>query len=166
MIFEQVQFDQLPYLFFTIRQTTLSKQWRTRLDSTECGIWSGSTLFATHPTILHTIIGSKMVLLKGSIRWREKKCEYLGIPNLSKISKENEILSQKGVPLNPWNPLWVHPCHAVNESMTVKWYLGEQYKLGSRFEKKNIQNQNKNTLDQKYKWRYPGNARNTKHSLP
>ena len=38
-----------------LEQTGLSKQWRSRSDATFCGIWSGSTLFATHSTIIKHI---------------------------------------------------------------------------------------------------------------
>ena len=76
----------LPYLF---GQTGLSKQCRPRSDATECGIWSGSTLFDTHQVILHTFTCSKMDLLKRSI-----SKSVPNLPNLSKISNENEIFSQ------------------------------------------------------------------------
>ena len=41
------------YLSKVFRQTGLSKQCRPRWDAAECGIWSGSALFATHPTCRH-----------------------------------------------------------------------------------------------------------------
>ena len=62
-----VQFDQITILTLHIL-TDLSKQCRPRSDvaATECGIWSGSTLFATHPAILHTLTGK----IKRRMRWR------------------------------------------------------------------------------------------------
>ena len=39
-------------------------------DTTECSIWSGSTLFATHPAILHTFTGSNL----GVEEKYEEKC--------------------------------------------------------------------------------------------
>ena len=37
------------------RQTCQSKQCRPWSDATFCGIWSGSTLFATHPAVLQQV---------------------------------------------------------------------------------------------------------------
>ena len=37
----------IPYLPYVFRQTGLSKQWRPRWDAAECGVSSGSKLFAT-----------------------------------------------------------------------------------------------------------------------
>ena len=39
------------------------KTWANRVDP-ECGIWLGSILYATHPVVLDTSIGSKMDLFK------------------------------------------------------------------------------------------------------
>ena len=97
----------LPYSLYILRQTGLSKQCRLRSDATKCAVWSGSTLFATHPTILHTFSDSIMDLLKRSIRksipnfsMKMKFTEFIqtfpwkwNLPNLSKLSHENEILS-------------------------------------------------------------------------
>ena len=92
----------LPYLLYVFGQTVLSKQCRPRSDAAERGVWSGSTLFATHPAILHTFTGSKMDLLKRSTK--------KSVPNLSKLSHEKEILSQRGGGwLNPTKPLWIRP---------------------------------------------------------
>ena len=57
---------KLPYLL--TYSDRLGKQFRPRSDAAKHGIWSGSTLFATHPTILHTFTGSKMDLFKRRIR--------------------------------------------------------------------------------------------------
>ena len=57
---ENKGFCVLLYLPKVFRQTSLSKQYRPRSDATECGIWSGPALFATHPTIGRS--SSKMVL--------------------------------------------------------------------------------------------------------
>ena len=65
----------IPYLLCVFRQTGLSKQCSPRSDAAERGVWSGSTLIATHPAILHTLTGTKMALLKRRIR----KC----VPNLA-----------------------------------------------------------------------------------
>ena len=103
----------LPYLLYVFGQTGLSKQCRPRSDATERGVWSGSTLFAIHPAIMHTFSGSKMDLLKRSTGEN--------VPNLSNVSKiphENEILVQSGVRLTPPNlsesapvlPYWIKRC--------------------------------------------------------
>ena len=107
----------LPYLFYVFGQTSLSKQSRPRSDAASRGVWSMSTLFATHPAILHIFIGSKIDLYM----YKEKCPKFITfIQNF----RENEILSQKGVPsegsipeppLNPPpkvapNPLWIRPC--------------------------------------------------------
>ena len=55
---------KLPYLLYVYGQTDLSKQCRHRSDAAERGVWSGSTLFATHSAILQTLTVSKMHLLK------------------------------------------------------------------------------------------------------
>ena len=39
----------LPYLSYVLGQTGLREQYKPRSDATECGICSGSTLFATYP---------------------------------------------------------------------------------------------------------------------
>ena len=56
MISEGRGFDliKLLYLLHVLRQTGLSKQCRPRSGTAEHGVESGSTLFATHLTILHT----------------------------------------------------------------------------------------------------------------
>ena len=36
-------------------KTGLSKQWKPRSNKTACGIWSGSTMFATHPSVFRHI---------------------------------------------------------------------------------------------------------------
>ena len=59
---------KLSYFFYVFGQTGLSKQCRLRSDAAECGIWSGSTLFATDTAILHIFVSSKMDLLKKIIR--------------------------------------------------------------------------------------------------
>ena len=89
------------YLFYVLWQTGLSKQCRPRSDAKECGIWSGSILFTTHPTVVHTFTGNKMDFLWRNIR--------KSVPNLSKFYHENGILSQKGVRLNPTNSGWICP---------------------------------------------------------
>ena len=78
LISEGVQFDQCPYLLYVFGKTVLSKQCRPRSKATECGVSSGSTLFATHPAILNTFISSKIVLLKKMYKVKSKRCEYLG----------------------------------------------------------------------------------------
>ena len=69
-------------------QTGLSKQCRSRSDAAKRGVRSGSTLFATYPAILQTFTGVKMGLLKRGI--------MKSVPNLSKISNGNKMLSQRG----------------------------------------------------------------------
>ena len=88
-----VQFNYITVLILCIfGQIGLSKQCRPRYDAAECHIWLGSKLFATHPAILHIFTGSKMDLLRRSVR--------KSVPNLSKISYENGILNKVG-----WIPL-------------------------------------------------------------
>ena len=55
---------KLAYLLYVFGKTSLSKQCRPRSDAVHRSVWSGSTLFATHPAILYTFIGNKMNLLK------------------------------------------------------------------------------------------------------
>ena len=55
-----VDLIKLPYLLYVFGQTAFSKQCRPWSDAAECSVWSGSTLFATHSEILHTLIDSKM----------------------------------------------------------------------------------------------------------
>ena len=50
---------KLPYFLYVFGKTGLSKQCRPRSDSSERGVWSGSTPFATPPAILYTFIGWK-----------------------------------------------------------------------------------------------------------
>ena len=72
-----VRFDQITVLTLRIRKDRLystysdrhlSKQCRPWSDAAERGVWSGSTLFATHPAILHAFKCSKRDLLKVKIR--------------------------------------------------------------------------------------------------
>ena len=52
-----------------------------RSDVTQPAVWSESTLFATHPAILHTFTGSKMNFLKRRLymyKVESKSYEYLG----------------------------------------------------------------------------------------
>ena len=112
----------LPYLLYVFGQIGLSKQCRPKSDAEERGVRSGSTPFTTYLAILHTFTGSKMDLyfllgfndtlalvghFVSSPRDLLKRCIRKSVPNLSnlsKISQENEILSQSGVRLNPRNP--------------------------------------------------------------
>ena len=50
---------KLLFLLYVFGKTDVSKQCRPWSDAAECGVWSGSTLFATHPAILHIFIVSK-----------------------------------------------------------------------------------------------------------
>ena len=86
-------------VLYEFGQTGLSKQCRPGSDTTEHGVWSGSTLFATHPAILHTFTGIKMDLLKRGIRKSVRN-----LSDLSKVTHENEILSRSGVWLNHQTP--------------------------------------------------------------
>ena len=82
----------LPYFLYVFGQTGLNKQCRPRSNSAERGVWSGSTLFASHPAIVHTFTDSKIHLLESSI-WKNVP----NLSNLSKVSYENKILSQRVV---------------------------------------------------------------------
>ena len=108
---------KLPYLLYVFGKTGLSKQCRSRSDATECGTWSGSTLFATHQTILHTFIGSKSNLLNSSIRgiW------IFRVNTVSQISHENEILSQRvGVAVGGWGEgIWLNPTESAPEVLKI-----------------------------------------------
>ena len=66
MISEGFDFINLPYLTYVFVQRGLRKQCRPRSNAASHG--SESTLFAIHPAILYTYTGSKMNLLKRSIR--------------------------------------------------------------------------------------------------
>ena len=61
---EGVRFSHITVLYI-FGQTGLSKQCRPRSDAAKRGVWSGSTLLATHPAILYTFTGSKLTC------WRE-----------------------------------------------------------------------------------------------
>ena len=50
----------------------MSKQCRPWSDAAERGVWSGSTLFATHPTILDTSSDSIMNLFKQYDKYGKK----------------------------------------------------------------------------------------------
>ena len=104
---------KFPYFLYVFGQTGLSKQCWPRSDAAERGVWSGSTLFATHPTILHTFAGRKIDLLKRNIMLKGQEVwifrvntVYQNLSKVSKISYEKEILGQKGLRLNP---LWIRP---------------------------------------------------------
>ena len=65
------RFDQISYLPYVFGKTDLSKQRRPRSDAGKCGVWSGSTLFAILPAILHRVLlAGFQVDLKISIRWK------------------------------------------------------------------------------------------------
>ena len=64
MIVRVFDMTELLYIHNVFGQTGLSKQCKPRSDAAECGVWSGSTMFVTHPAILYTFIGSRMELLK------------------------------------------------------------------------------------------------------
>ena len=55
MISGEVRFDQTSLPTLCIR-TVLSKQYKSRSDAAERGVWSGSTLFATYAAIFNTFI--------------------------------------------------------------------------------------------------------------
>ena len=67
-----VRFDQI-----TLYSTGLSKQCRPRSDAAKRGVWSGSTLFATHAAISQTLTGSK-IDTEEKYKGKSKVCEYLG----------------------------------------------------------------------------------------
>ena len=64
-------------LLYVFGQTDPSKQCRRK-----CGVSSGSTMFATHPAILDTTVGSKLYMFKFSIKYVQElrclntKCKY------------------------------------------------------------------------------------------
>ena len=70
MISVRFNLIKLPYLLYVCRQIDLSKPYRLGKDTTEHDVESGSTLFATHLTILHTFSCNKIDLLKRGIRKR------------------------------------------------------------------------------------------------
>ena len=74
-ISEGVLVNHITVLILRIWTDRLGKQCRPRSDAAECGVWSGSTLFATHPALLHIFTGSEIDLLKRSLR--------KSIPNVS-----------------------------------------------------------------------------------
>ena len=76
-----------PYLPYVFGKTGLSKQCRLRSDAGKCGVWSGSTLFATYPAIFIT----KTRLFKFILKISPPKTENLQIKNsdIFHISAEN-----------------------------------------------------------------------------
>ena len=64
----------LRYLLYVFGQTGLCKQCRPRSDAAEWIIWSGFTLFATHPVILTTFIGSYGLVEE---KYREKCPKFI-----------------------------------------------------------------------------------------
>ena len=66
MISEGFDYNKLPYLPYVFIQRGLRKHCRPRSNAASHGL--GSKLFAIHPAILYTYTGSKMDLLKRSIR--------------------------------------------------------------------------------------------------
>ena len=126
----------LPYLLYVVGQTGLRKQCRPRSDAAERGVWSGSTLFATQPAILHTFTGSKMDFLKRSIR--------KSVPNLSKskIPHENETES-RGVQMNhrtpsefapapPSHTVWKGSLLYVDIFYSIQWFCKRTLKALTR----------------------------------
>ena len=101
---------KLPCFLYVFGQTDHRKQCRPRSDAGECSIWSGSTLFATHSAILHTLTGSKM----DDEEKYSYRCEIsvkFSIPNLSKISNESQRWGwgwgwwcREGIQLNSQTP--------------------------------------------------------------
>ena len=89
---------------YSDRQTDRPEQTvKTRSDAAKRGVWSRSTLFATHLAILHTFTGGKMDLLKGSLR--------KSVPNKQiypKFSMEMKFESKEGFDWTPRN-LWIRP---------------------------------------------------------
>ena len=77
-ISEGFDFIILPYLLYVFRQTSLSKQCRTRSDAAERGVWSRSTLFATHPANLYmyTFTGNKMDLKRNILNHSSHKKKF------------------------------------------------------------------------------------------
>ena len=63
--FDGVRFDQITVLTLRIRKNKPEQTVYTHTNALERGIWSGSTLIATHPAILHTFTGVKWTC------WRE-----------------------------------------------------------------------------------------------
>ena len=90
----------LPYLPYVLGQTGLYKQCRPRSDAAECSIWSGTTLFVTHPAISHAVIDSKMDVLKRRIM---KSVPYLS--NFLKISPWKWNFESVGLDWAPQNSL-------------------------------------------------------------
>ena len=85
--FKGFRFDRITVLTICIRKDRSKQTSKPRADTAERGIWSGSTLFATHPAILHSfiLVGSKMDFLK-TIKGRGW-----------------------GAQLKPSKPLWIRP---------------------------------------------------------
>ena len=103
-ISEEFDLIILPYLLYVFGHTGLGKQCWPRSDATKCSVWSGSTLFTTHPAILHTWTGSEIDFLKR--KYKEECLKFIKfIQNFQwKWNFESKVLR-----LNPSNPLWIHP---------------------------------------------------------
>ena len=89
----------ISYLLCVFGQTGQSKQCSPSSDAAKRGVWSGSTLFATHPAILHAQVVNGLVK-----KCKEKSPKFI-------FPHENELLSQGGgggglnwIPPPPLNP--------------------------------------------------------------
>ena len=78
---------KLPYLLYVSGQTGLSKQCRCRSDAAKWGVWSGYTLFATHPAILHYSIRYGL--------WGCEYSEYIWYPKFIKFIQNVPFLKMK-----------------------------------------------------------------------
>ena len=74
--------------------------------------------------------------------WRENIRESVpNLSNLSKISDENGILSQRGVRPNPTKPLWIRPCNSrrnCNYSIHINKATGKTAQYGTYSNKQTV----------------------------
>ena len=85
-------------ILYLFRQTVLSKQCRPWSDATECGIWSGSTLFATHPEQTFFVY----IQLAKRTCWREVSGKVSQI--YPKCPVKIKFCIKRGIDWTPLNP--------------------------------------------------------------
>ena len=78
-LFKKIEFVSTVFTL-SIRKTYLSKQCRPRSDAAECGVCSGSTLFATLPAVFDTPAdsNSRRTQILGHLLLGVKMSEYFG----------------------------------------------------------------------------------------
>ena len=68
---------KLQYFLYVFGKISLRKQCRPRPDAAERGVWSGSTLYATHQAIVYTFICCKMDFIEEKFKVERKGRGYI-----------------------------------------------------------------------------------------